>query len=51
MSLGRFSSVMFPAFAWLAWGVRGRARTWLIVGCAAAQAVLGALFFTWHPIF
>jgi hypothetical protein len=51
MSLGRFSSVMFPAFAWLAWRVRGRARTWLIVACAAGQAVLAALFFTWHPIF
>ncbi len=51
MSLGRFSSVMFPAFAWLAWRVRGRTRTWLIAGCAALQIVLGALFFTWHPIF
>jgi hypothetical protein len=51
MSLGRFSSVMFPAFAWLAWRVRGRARTWLIVGCATLQVLLGALFFTWHPIF
>ena len=37
MSLGRFSSVMFPAFAWLAWRVRGRARTWLIVACATLQ--------------
>jgi hypothetical protein len=51
MSLGRFSSVMFPVFAWLAWRVQGRARTWLIVACAAGQAVLAALFFTWHPIF
>jgi Mannosyltransferase (PIG-V) len=51
MSLGRFSSVMFPAFAWLAWRVRGRARTRLIVACAVGQAVLAALFFTWHPIF
>jgi hypothetical protein len=51
MSLGRFSSVMFPTFAWLAWRVRGRARTWLIVACAVGQAILAALFFTWHPIF
>ena len=51
MSLGRFSSVMFPAFAWLAWRVRGRARTRLILACALGQAVLTALFFTWHPIF
>jgi hypothetical protein len=51
MSLGRFSSVMFPAFAWLAWRVRGRARSRLIFACAIGQAVLAALFFTWHPIF
>jgi hypothetical protein len=51
MSLGRFSSVMFPAFAWLAWRVRGRARTRLILACAMGQAILAALFFTWHPIF
>ena len=51
MSLGRFSSVMFPAFAWLAWRVRGRRANRLIVACALGQAVLAALFFTWHPIF
>ena len=51
MSLGRFSSVMFPAFAWLAWRVRGRARQRLILACAVGEAVLAALFFTWHPIF
>ncbi len=50
MSLGRFSSVMFPAFAWLAWRVRGRARQRLILACAVGEAVLAALFFTWHPI-
>jgi hypothetical protein len=51
MSLGRFSSVMFPAFAWLAWRVRGQARQRLILACAVGEAVLAALFFTWHPIF
>ena len=51
MSMGRFSSVMFPVFAWLAWRVRGRARTRLIAACFAGQLVLAALFFTWHPIF
>jgi hypothetical protein len=50
MSVGRFSSVMFPVFAWLATRVRGRARTRLIVGFGLAQAILAALFFTWHPI-
>jgi hypothetical protein len=50
MSMGRFSSVMFPVFAWLATRVQGRARTRLIVGFVAGQAVLAALFFTWHPV-
>jgi hypothetical protein len=50
MSVGRFSSVLFPVFAWLATRVHGRARTRLIVAFALAQAVLAALFFTWHPI-
>jgi hypothetical protein len=50
ISIGRFCSVMFPVFAWLATRVRGRARTWLIVGFAVGQAILAALFFTWHRI-
>jgi hypothetical protein len=50
MSMGRFCSVMFPVFAWLATRVRGRARTWLILAFALGQAILAALFFTWHPI-
>ena len=50
MSVGRFSSVLFPVFAWLATSVRGRARIRLIVAFAIGQAVLAALFFTWHPI-
>jgi hypothetical protein len=50
MSMGRFCSVMFPVFAWLATRVRGRARTRLIVAFAVCQAILAALFFTWHPI-
>jgi hypothetical protein len=50
MSVGRFSSVLFPVFAWLAIRLRGRARTRLVVAFAIGQAVLAALFFTWHPI-
>ena len=50
MSLGRFSSVMFPVFAWLSSRVRGRARTGLIVAFAIGQLVLAALFFIWEPI-
>jgi mannosyltransferase PIG-V len=50
LSMGRFCSVLFPVFAWLATRVRGRARTRLIVAFAVGQAILAALFFTWHPI-
>ena len=50
MSLGRFSSVMFPIFVWLAVRVQGRARTRLILAFAVGQAVLAALFFVWQPI-
>ena len=50
LSMGRFCSVMFPVFAWLSMRVRGRARTRLIVGFALGQAILAALFFTWHPV-
>jgi Gpi18-like mannosyltransferase len=50
LSMGRFCSVMFPVFAWLAMRVGGRARTRLVVAFAVGQAVLAALFFTWHPI-
>jgi hypothetical protein len=50
MSAGRFSSVLFPVFAWLAASVQGHTRTRLIVAFAIGQAILAALFFTWHPI-
>ncbi|MGH9142154.1 MAG: hypothetical protein ACRD2I_13560 [Vicinamibacterales bacterium] len=47
LSAGRFSSVMFPVFAWLAVRVQAAARTRLIIAFGLAQA---ALFFTWHSI-
>jgi hypothetical protein len=50
MSLGRFSSVMFPVFAWLAVRVPAPMRTPLIVAFGLVQALLAALFFTWHAI-
>jgi hypothetical protein len=50
MSLGRFSSVMFPVFAWLAARVPAPMRTRLIVAFGLGQALLAALFFTWHAI-
>jgi hypothetical protein len=50
MSMGRFCSVLFPVFAWLATWARGTTRTRIIVFFALFQAILAALFFTWHPV-
>lgn len=50
MSLGRFVSVLFPFFFWLATRVpRDRVRH-IAVGFALWQAVLAMWFFLWHPV-
>jgi hypothetical protein len=51
MSLGRFTSVLFPIFIWLglALGRRGREATTMVF--AAGQALFAVLFFTWRPMF
>ena len=51
MSAGRFSSVLFPAFLWLASVVPPRHRAGWIAGFAAMQAFAAALFYTWRPLF
>jgi hypothetical protein len=51
MSTGRFSSVLFPAFLWLASIVPPRHRAGWIAGFAALQALCAALFFTWRPLY
>jgi hypothetical protein len=50
LSAGRFTSVMFPTFAWLSTFVRGRRRRWLIAAFALGQIATAALFFTWRAI-
>lgn len=50
VSLGRFTSVMFPLFVWLATIVEGRRRRALVVAFAVGQAIAAALFFTWRPL-
>src|SRR4051812_19913816 len=50
LSVGRFSSVMFPVFAWLATRATGRSRPLVLAAFAIAQAVLAAMFFTWQTI-
>ena len=50
MSLGRFTSVLFPLFFWLALRIP-RARLLRVAGAfAACQAVLAIWFFLWRPV-
>jgi hypothetical protein len=51
LSAGRFSSVMFPAFLWLAGAAPGRHRAGWVASFAAIQALNAALFYTWRPMF
>ncbi len=50
LSAGRFSSVLFPVFVWLADAIPERHRTAWIVGFTAFQALNAALFYTWRPL-
>jgi hypothetical protein len=50
LSAGRFSSVLFPVFLWLADAIPERHRTAWIVGFTAFQALNAALFYTWRPL-
>jgi hypothetical protein len=51
LSAGRLSSVLFPAFIWLASAVPARHCTAWVVTFAAIQAFNAALFYTWRPLF
>ena len=51
LSAGRLSSVLFPAFVWLAGAIPPRQRTAWIVSFAMLQALNAALFYTWRPLF
>lgn len=51
LSAGRLSSVLFPAFVWLAAAVPARQRTAWIVSFAMLQGLCAALFYTWRPVF
>jgi hypothetical protein len=51
LSAGRFSSVLFPAFIWLATAIPASQRAGWIASFAALQAFGAALFYTWRPLF
>jgi hypothetical protein len=51
LSVGRFSSVLFPAFIWLAAVVPVRHRSGWLASFMAVQAFGAALFYTWHELY
>jgi hypothetical protein len=51
LSVGRFSSVMFPAFVWFATVVPARHRTGWLASFMAFQAFNATLFYTWRELF
>jgi hypothetical protein len=51
LSVGRFSSVLFPAFIWFATAVPLRQRTGWLASFMAVQAFNAALFYTWRELF
>lgn len=51
ISAGRFSSVLFPAFLWMAGAVPPRHRGAWLASFAAIQALNAALFYTWRPLY
>jgi len=51
LSVGRFSSVLFPAFIWFATAVPVRQRTGWLASFMAIQAFNAALFYTWRGLY
>ena len=51
LSAGRFSSVMFPVFLWLAWRVPDGQRGAWWGSFMAMQGLNAAFFYTWRELF
>ncbi|MGE3955676.1 MAG: mannosyltransferase family protein [Vicinamibacterales bacterium] len=51
LSLGRFSSVLFPAFIWCATAIPARHRSGWVASFMALQALNATLFYTWRELF
>ncbi len=51
LSMGRVTSVLFPAFLWLAAVLPRSHRAAWIAAFAMLQAVCAMLFFTWRPLY
>lgn len=51
MSMGRFTSVLFPMFIWLAAELPAQSRAGVLIAFATLQGFAATLFFTWRPLF
>ena len=51
LSMGRVTSVLFPAFLWMAAAVPARHRVAWIALFACLQGFVAVMFFTWRPIY
>lgn len=51
LSMGRFTSCLFPVFIWLAAAVPARHRGTVYAFFAAGQALVAILFLTWRPLY
>jgi len=51
LSMGRVTSVLFPAFLWMAAVVPARHRAAWVAVFACLQGFVAVMFFTWRPIF
>jgi hypothetical protein len=51
LSMGRVTSVLFPAFVWLGLVLSRAQMTAWALAFAMLQALCAALFFTWRPLF
>jgi hypothetical protein len=50
-SIGRITSVLFPAFIWLGAIVPERHATALIAAFCVLESLIAVLFFTWRPVY
>lgn len=51
MSIGRMTSVLFPAFLWLAAALPARGLSAWVIAFGILQGFIAVLFFTWRPVF
>ena len=51
LSMGRVTSVLFPAFLWMGGAIPARHRTAWIACFACLQGFVAVMFFTWRPLF